>query len=72
MLFNQLSFVSVCSFWVDGDKDKEKIPIGDESKKKAAEKLDGFFRFVEMEGVEPSSKQGTLRLSTCLFRCWFS
>ena len=28
--------------------------------------------FVEMEGVEPSSKQGTPKVSTCLFRCWFS
>ena len=27
---------------------------------------------VEMEGVEPSSKQGTPMVSTCLFRCWFS
>ena len=29
-------------------------------------------RRVEMEGVEPSSKQGTPMLSTCLFRYWFS
>ena len=29
-------------------------------------------REVEMEGVEPSSKQGTPMLSTCLFRYWFS
>ena len=29
-------------------------------------------RSVEMEGVEPSSKQGPPMVSTCLFRCWFS
>ena len=28
--------------------------------------------FVELEGVEPSSKQGTIMLSTYLFCCWFS
>jgi hypothetical protein len=27
---------------------------------------------VEPEGVEPSSKQGTYKLSTCLFCDWFS
>ena len=32
--------------------------------------ISGFF--VEVKGVEPSSKQGTPKVSTCLFRCWFS
>lgn len=27
-----------------------------------------FFALVELEGFEPSSKQGTNRLSTCLFQ----
>lgn len=36
-------------------------------------KISGFYaQKVEMEGVEPSSKQGTPMVSTCLFRCWFS
>ena len=42
-------------------------------KEKAVEFSDGFYvQKVEMEGVEPSSKQGTPMVSTCLFRCWFS
>lgn len=37
----------------------------------------GFFislhsTFVELEGVEPSSKQGTRELSTCLVSAWLS
>ena len=28
--------------------------------------------FVEMEGIEPSSKRGTNKLSTCLVLTWFS
>ena len=28
--------------------------------------------FVELEGVEPSSKQGNDKLSTCLSSLWFS
>ena len=28
--------------------------------------------FVELAGIEPASKQGTHRVSTCLAVCWFS
>ena len=28
--------------------------------------------YVELEGVEPSSKRGTNVLSTCVFFAWFS
>lgn len=28
--------------------------------------------FVELEGIEPSSKRGTNKLSTCLVLTWFS
>ncbi len=31
-----------------------------------------FLLVVELEGVEPSSKQETDKLSTCLFDYWFS
>jgi len=31
-----------------------------------------FFVNVELEGVEPSSKQGNNKLSTCLSSLWFS
>lgn len=31
-----------------------------------------FHFFVELEGVEPSSKQGTNKPSTCLSSYWFS
>ncbi len=42
-----------------------------QNKNPAIQRITGFFivfhqTFVELEGVEPSSKQGTRRLSTCL------
>ena len=41
-------------------------------KEKAVEFFGGFCaQKVEMEGVEPSSKQGTPMVSTCLFRFGF-
>ncbi len=35
-------------------------------------KSHGICFYVELEGVEPSSKQGTNLLSTCLSSLWFS
>lgn len=61
-------------YWLSANNTTKNNPHRIHTKQKAAELNQSPFLlpFVEMEGIEPSSKRGTNKLSTCLVLTWFS